>query len=51
MPKSDPRCPDCGSPTFIANVDDVDTVFCTNNECKWKAPVSNETGLLRDSFR
>ena len=28
------KCPVCGSPTFFANIDDVDMVLCEG--CKWK---------------
>jgi ssDNA-binding Zn-finger/Zn-ribbon topoisomerase 1 len=33
-------CPKCGSPTFIANIDDKSTILCINDSCKWKSIIS-----------
>ncbi len=45
------KCPHCGSAAFTANVDDVDTVFCINDDCKWKAPVGAGTEFQEQYFR
>lgn len=45
------KCPKCGSPTFTANVDDVNTRLCTNDECKWKGAVGNGEDFQRDYMR
>ena len=36
------RCPKCHGPVYIANVDDVDTILCMDDGCRWKMQVVEE---------
>ena len=45
------KCPKCGSPTFTANVDDVNTRLCMNDACKWKGAVGSGVDFQRDYMR
>lgn len=34
-----PVCPECGSATFWNNTDGCQTIFCINDDCKWKQQI------------
>lgn len=41
------KCPKCNGPVFIANIDDVDTILCYDDTCKWKQKIVAEPAEQR----
>lgn len=41
------KCPKCNGPVFIANIDDVDTILCYDDTCKWKQKIVAEPAERR----